>query len=169
MLNRKSGIREEWISVLRDLGKTRCRLGLWVVRLLYLLFLTNRMIGMVRRKREWKRRGGGRGRTRSRPLRWMSRRKRMWESLRNYERSFPTDQLLSWPRPGKDWRTCLSSYPEFKMIGGNNKLKNRVCLNDYHQLSSSSFPARMQTVQLAEELIRLLASSGLTHDSQASP
>jgi hypothetical protein len=28
-------------------------------------------------------------------------------------------------------RTCLSSYPEFKMIGGNNKLKNKVCLNDY--------------------------------------
>ena len=27
-------------------------------------------------------------------------------------------------------RTCLSSYPEFKIIGGNNKLKKRVCLND---------------------------------------
>ena len=26
--------------------------------------------------------------------------------------------------------TCLSSYPEFKMIGGSNKLKNKVCLND---------------------------------------
>ena len=25
--------------------------------------------------------------------------------------------------------TCLSSYPEFKMIGGNNRLKNSVCLN----------------------------------------
>jgi len=28
-------------------------------------------------------------------------------------------------------RTCLSSYPEFRMIGGNNRLKNKVCLNDY--------------------------------------
>lgn len=34
-------------------------------------------------------------------------------------------------------RTCLSSYPEFKMIGGSNKLKNRVCLNDYHQLNQT--------------------------------
>jgi hypothetical protein len=31
----------------------------------------------------------------------------------------------------KRGRTCLSSYPEFKMIGGSNKLKKRVCLNDY--------------------------------------
>jgi hypothetical protein len=34
-------------------------------------------------------------------------------------------------RRGQRRRTCLSSYPEFKMIGGSNKLKNRVCLNDY--------------------------------------
>lgn len=27
--------------------------------------------------------------------------------------------------------TCLSSYPEFRMIGGSSKLKNRVCLNVY--------------------------------------
>lgn len=27
--------------------------------------------------------------------------------------------------------TCLSSYPEFKIIGGSNRLKNKVCLNDY--------------------------------------
>lgn len=33
-------------------------------------------------------------------------------------------------RSGQRRRTCLSSYPEFKMIGGSNKLKNRVCLND---------------------------------------
>jgi hypothetical protein len=33
-------------------------------------------------------------------------------------------------RSGQRRRTCLSSYPEFKMIGGNNKLKKSVCLND---------------------------------------
>jgi hypothetical protein len=31
------------------------------------------------------------------------------------------------PRPNL---TCFSSYPEFRMIGGNSRLKNNVCLND---------------------------------------
>lgn len=26
--------------------------------------------------------------------------------------------------------TCLSSYPEFRMMGGRRRLKNKVCLND---------------------------------------
>lgn len=38
---------------------------------------------------------------------------------------------------GASLRTCLSSYPEFKMIGGSSKLKKRVCLKDYHQLDPS--------------------------------
>jgi len=33
-------------------------------------------------------------------------------------------------RKAKRGHTCLSSYPEFKMIGGNSRLKKRVCLND---------------------------------------
>ena len=27
--------------------------------------------------------------------------------------------------------TCLSSYPELRMIGGSKRLKNKVCLNDW--------------------------------------
>jgi hypothetical protein len=74
----------------------------------------------------------------------------------------------------KRGRTCLSSYPEFKMIGGSNKLKNRVCLNDYHQLpspiSTSSQLASWQAgLVYIETSTSLLASSQPEHDLRASP
>ena len=37
---------------------------------------------------------------------------------------------VSWERRTvRHMRTCLSSYPEFRMIGGSSRLKNSVCLN----------------------------------------
>lgn len=57
--------------------------------------------------------------------------------------------------------SCLSSYPELRMIGGKRRLKNRVCLNVCQKQSEPRLKEKeIETTQLTNiSLIRVPGAS----------
>lgn len=58
-------------------------------------------------------------------------------------------------------RTCFSSYPELRIIGGSKRLKNKVCLNVWMKVSQSGWHPTVTTA-IANSFIDALGMNALT-------